>query len=56
MTHEWVPTGLNHGTLQCKHCHCTDREAQFAIGMACPARMPTTRPNPLRLVGGTDLK
>lgn len=34
--HEWGPSQLNHGAAQCIHCHCTDREATFALGPYCP--------------------
>lgn len=35
--HDWIRSTLNHGALQCRRCHCTDREAAFAIGMTCSA-------------------
>lgn len=33
--HVWMPSTLNHGTLQCRRCLVTDKEAKFAIGPYC---------------------
>ena len=43
--HKWKPTTLNHGTMQCEYCHCTEREAAFALGMECSSA-PATPPTP----------
>lgn len=33
--HQWVPSTLNHGELQCKLCRMTNREA-LVLGPDCP--------------------
>lgn len=33
--HDWMPTTLNHGTLQCRHCLITDREAAVIAPTYC---------------------
>lgn len=32
--HEWAKGGYGHGTMHCKHCGCTEREAA-ALGQEC---------------------
>lgn len=48
--HDWIPTTLNHGTLQCRRCHCTDREAAFVLGMEC--KVGEKLPPPFRVIEG----
>ncbi|MNE09069.1 hypothetical protein D3C80_1017350 [compost metagenome] len=47
--HDWIRSTLNHGALQCRRCHCTDREAAFALGMEC--RSSSLAPS-LRVIEG----
>lgn len=39
LPHDWIPSKVGHGAFQCRWCHCTDREAAFALGQACPKRV-----------------
>lgn len=33
--HDFIKGGYGHGTLQCKYCGCTEREAAIVLGMEC---------------------
>ena len=33
--HQWGPSRVGHGEVQCIWCGCTNREALFALGMKC---------------------
>lgn len=35
LRHDWMPSTLNHGTLQCKHCLVTDKEAAVIAPEYC---------------------
>lgn len=44
--HEWLPGGYGHGTMHCKWCSCTDREAALALGNECPSAPLAAAPRP----------
>ena len=41
--HEWVPSTLGHGEMQCKHCLMTNREA-WVLGTECSCNVACTLP------------
>ena len=46
--HEWVPSTLGHGEMQCKHCLMTNREA-WVLGTECSCNVACTTPAPIIL-------
>ena len=46
--HEWVPSTLGHGEMQCKHCLMTNREA-WVLGTECSCNVACTLPAPITL-------